>query len=85
MANEYASSPVEQAGIQTRMGSFGGRFFTKQGNTISFSATNVSGSLKKLVTPISMSLYNASNSFGCVRRILYVIGYFFYVVNYHSA
>ena len=50
MAMEYASSPVEQPGTQTRIGSLAILFSMILGKNRSASAWNASGSRKKPVT-----------------------------------
>jgi hypothetical protein len=50
IATEYASSPVEQPGIQTRMASPLGLLSRIFGRNTSLSASNESGSRKKPVT-----------------------------------
>src|SRR5216117_2929051 len=72
MATEYASSPVAQPGTHTLMDESGPRCFKTSGNTLSVSASNVYGSLKKLVTAIRMSWYKESTSAGfCCRYLTY--------------
>ncbi len=55
IAMEYASSPVEQAGIQTRIGSLGSLLLIIFGMIHFLKYSNESASLKKAVTLIRRS------------------------------
>ena len=55
IATEYASSPVEQAGTQTRTERSSSRLSKIFGRTSRSSASNAARSRKNWVTPISMS------------------------------
>ncbi|MNT24385.1 hypothetical protein D3C72_1598530 [compost metagenome] len=68
MASEYASSPVEQAGIQALNARPSGLAASICGKTTIFRYSHTLGSRKKFVTPISNSLNNRSISAGLLRR-----------------
>ena len=64
MAIEQASSPVEQPTVQIRRVESGLLLFNRAGRTFSSKTLKASGSLKKLVTPMSISLKRISTSAG---------------------
>ena len=65
IAREYASSPVEQAMLHTRIAFF---FFKIGIITFSPKWRNASSSRKKEVTPMSRSLYSCARSSSVERR-----------------
>jgi hypothetical protein len=62
IAIEIASSPVAHPGIQTRSVSLNFRSLNKAGRILSANESYTLGSLKKLVTVIRRSWYNAFTS-----------------------
>jgi hypothetical protein len=68
MAREYTSSPVEQAGTQTRRGASPRRPLISAGKTRRFRVSKTSGSRKKWVTLMRMSWKTASTSAGRSRK-----------------
>ena len=68
MVIEYASSPVEQPGTQTRIVALVGRSCTNGAMALSLSAFHASGSRKNPVTLIVRSAVSASISCGSSRN-----------------
>ncbi len=66
-ASEYASSPVEHPGTQTRRAASGPRSRKSAGTAACWSRSNTSGSRKNRVTPMSRSRVRAASSAGSSR------------------